>query len=126
VPGPELLKGRRLVAATAALDGAVWPAGALALRLAPDEVLLVGKGDLSIDDPHAVIEADSSFSAIELSPAEARSLLQRHCDWELPTAVPSLSQGLVAALAVKVWFDQERVLLIVPTPYAHELEERLR
>jgi hypothetical protein len=126
VPAPEPLKGRRVAASAAALDDAHWPPGALVLRLAPDEVLVVGDGPLDVDDPHAIIEDDSTFSSLEFSIVDARSVLASLCDWEPPTAIPSLSQGLIAALPVKVWFEQDRILVIVPTPYAHELEERLR
>ncbi len=126
MPAPESLKGRRVAASVAALNSARWPQGALVLRLAPDEVLVIGEGAISLDDVHAIVEEDSSFTVVELSPSEAGSVLAGRSDWEPPTAVPSLAQGLVAALPAKVWFEQDRVLLIVPTPYAHELEERLR
>lgn len=126
MPAPEPVKGRRVAASAMALEAAQWPPGTLALRLAPDEVFVIGDGQLVVDDPHAIIEDDSGFSTVELAPAEARSVLARLSDWELSIAGPSLSQGLVAAIPVKVWLDQDRVLVIVPTPYAHDLEERLR
>jgi hypothetical protein len=125
VPEPEVLQGRRVVAVPAALDSAVWPADSIVLRVAPDEALVVGDGDPLVDDPHALIEDDSSLACIELPLAKAGDVLSRLCDWEWPIPGEPLSQGLMAGIPVKVWTGSDRVLLIVPTSYLHEVEERL-
>jgi hypothetical protein len=126
VPVPEVLKGRRVVAAPAALDAAQWPPAWMVLRFAPDEALVVGDGDLVVEDRHALVEDDASLAAIELSLSTAGELIARFGDWEWPIAGESLSQGLVAGVPVKVWTGSDRVLLIVPSSYLHEVEERLR
>jgi hypothetical protein len=126
VPEPEVLQGRRVVALPAALDSTVWPADSIVLRVAPDEVLVVGDGDLVVDDRHALVEEDASFAAIELALIEAGDVLARLCDWEWPIPEEVLSQGLMAGIPVKVWTGGDRVMLIVPSSYLHEVEERLR
>ena len=125
MPEPEVLQGRRVVAMPAALDSAVWPADSVVLRVAPDEVLVVGDGDSLVGDPHALIEDDASLAGIELPFAEAGDVLARLCDWEWPIPGELVSQGLMAGIPVKVWTGSDRVLLIVPSSYLHEVEERL-
>ena len=126
VPAPEVLRGRRVVAMPTALDAAPWPADWIVLRLAPDEVLVVGDGDLVVDDRHALVEDDASLTAIALPVSEAGDVLARLCDWEWPVAGASLAQGLIAGIPTKVWTGADRVLLIVPSSFLHEVEERLR
>lgn len=123
---PEVLKGRRVAAAPAALDAAQWPSAWMVLRFAPDEALVVGDGDLVVDDRHALVEDDASLAAIELPLSEAGDVLARLGDWEWPIPGESLSQGLIAGIPAKVWTRPELVLLIVPTSYLHEVEDRLR
>lgn len=98
----------------------------MVLRLAPDEVFVTGAGDLAVGDTHAIIEEDAGLSTIEIPASEARALLARHCDWELPTTAGVLSQGLIAAVPAKVWWETDRVVVIVATSLLHELEDRLR
>jgi hypothetical protein len=93
------------------------------LRLAGDEVLVVGAGEIVVDDPHAVVEPDAGFASISLDPGQAADFLAAHCDWEPPPA--GLGQGMVAGIPAKVLRQPERVLLIVPTPFAHELSALL-
>lgn len=122
----ELLRARRVVARPEVLDRVVWPEGSAVMRLAPDDVLLLGEGMVVIDDPHAIVADEPGFSAVELDETRVLEILGRHAGWEPPTHRPCLAQGMVAGLPLKVWFDQGRALLIVPTPFAHELEDRLR
>jgi hypothetical protein len=93
------------------------------LRLAGDEALVVGVGEIVVDDPHAVLEPDAGFVSISLDPDRAAAFLAAHCDWEPPSA--GLGQGLVAGIPAKVLRQPERVLLIVPAPFAHELSALL-
>lgn len=126
MPVPEVLKGRRVVAAPAALDAAQWPPAWMVLRFAPDEALVVGDGDLVVDDRHALVEDDASLAVIELPLSEAGDVLARLGDWQWPIPGEPLSQGLIAGIPAKVWTGAELVLLIVPTSYLHEVEDRLR
>ena len=130
----ERFSATRIVALPQAIDAAAWPAGALVFRLAPDEVLITPAMDSpAVGDPHAIVELETGFSAVWIDREKAIDLLERECDWELPPKgqrdnpeLPIFAQGLVAGLPVKVWFERERVLFIVASPYAEELAERLR
>jgi glycine cleavage system aminomethyltransferase T len=122
----ETLEATRIVASPAALDSATWPAETLALRVAQDELLVTGDfAALVIDDTHAIIEPEKGFSAAWMAHDEALEALSRTCAWQPPTERPAFAQGSVADIPVKLWFESDRVLLIVPTPYAAELEDRL-
>lgn len=127
MPALERFTGTRVVALPRAIDAAVWPEGTLAFRLAPDEVLVTPAVNVTaVDDPHAIVELESGFSAVWLDHVAAIDLLERECDWELPQDRPAFTQGLVAGLPVKVWFERDRVLFVVASPLAADLTERLR
>ncbi len=129
------IHGTRIVASPKALDSAQWPDGAIALRTSPDEVLVIApsptlrasplRGEGVRNDPHALIVPDAGFAGVWLPMAHALDFLSRECEWEIPTQRPAFVQGAVAGLAMKLWFEQDRVLLVVPAPFAHELEERI-
>lgn len=120
------IKGTRIVATPAALDTARWPADALALRLAADEMFVTATVSASaVADPHAIVAPDGGFVGAWLPLAEALDLLERTCEWELPHARPAFAQGMVAGLPVKLWFEAERVLFVVAAPYATDLAERM-
>lgn len=121
----EVLVGRRVVALPAALDAASWPEGAKVLRFAPDDALVVGDGQIEIDDPHAIIEADSGFCFLRISEAAIVAVLARSASWQLPDARPCLAQGMIAGLPAKVFVDDGEAMLITPAPFAAELEARL-
>ena len=127
MPALERFTGTRVVALPRAIDAAVWPEGTLAFRLAPDEVLVTPAVNVTaVDDPHAIVELETGFSAVWLDHVAAIDLLERECDWELPQERPAFAQGLVAGLPVKLWFERDRVLFIVAAPLAADLTERLR
>jgi hypothetical protein len=114
------------VAKPSALDVAVWTTCTIAMRIAPDEMLVVsGPVPELSGDPHAIVEPDAGFFRMWIPIAKARALLARTCEWELPGHTPAFAQGSVAGLPVKLWFEAERVLFLVPAPYAHDFEERL-
>lgn len=116
----------RIVATPQALDAAAWPAGTITLRSAPDEVWLTPLvEDAAVDDPHAIIIKDSSLAGVWLPAEEALAILERLCEWEIPSARPAFAQGSVAGVATKLWLEEDRILIIVPAPYAAEMEERL-
>jgi hypothetical protein len=127
VPAPERLFATRIVARAGAIDAAGWPEGVLVLRLAEDEALMIPAfSPAPVVDPDAIVEVETGFSALWLNGAEAVHFLERECDWELPAERPVVAQGMVAGLPVKLWFERDRVLVLVPSPYAVDLAERLR
>lgn len=127
MPELKLLHGTRIVATPAALDEAVWPPDALALRIAPDEVFVTAGGPTSdmLDDPHVIVAPDAGFAGAWIAADEALDFLERSCEWELPRGRPAFAQGAVAGLPVKLWFEENRVLFLVPAAYAPDLEERM-
>ena len=123
----ERLNATRIVALPRAIDTAVWPDDALAFRLAADEVLVTAaEAATAVDDPHAIVEHETGFSFVWLEHVTAVDFLERECDWELPDERPAFAQGLVAGLPLKIWFERERVLFVVASPFAADLTERLR
>ncbi len=127
---PKPLTATRVAATCAALDSASWPAGAIVLRTAPDEaIVLVPTKDIEpglIADPHAIVEIESSLCGIWLDADDAHDLLERECDWETPSARPAFAQGAVAGLPVKLWFEHDRVLFVVSAVFANDFMERCR
>ncbi len=120
------LEATRIVAAPEALDAAAWPPDAVALRIAPDEVLVTGEVAAgAVADPHAIVERETGFSGAWLTAEEAADALARACAWEPPSERPAFAQGAVAEVPVKLWLEDHRSLWIVPTPYAHDLTEQL-
>ena len=137
MPALEPLVCTRVVATAAAIDAARWPAGSIALRVAPDEALIINHGaaggaeptDLAhvwAADPHAIVERDAGWCAAWVPSHHAIELIERACRWELPRARPAFAQGALADLPVKIWFEHDRVLFIVAAPFAADLEARLR
>lgn len=125
---PELkrLPATRIVATPAALDAASWPANARIFRFAPDELLVTPPVDNpGLDDPHAIVIADSSYAGVWLPKVEALAFLEQACEWELPAARPAFAQGSVAGIPTKLWFEADQVLFIIPAPYIVDFEERM-
>lgn len=134
----DRLAATRIVALPDAIDAAVWPEGAIVLRFAADEALVIADVPSSaLADPHAIVERETGYVAIWLPHAEAVDVLARECDWELPRSMgpwgngfvadrPACAQGMVAGLPVKLWFEHDRVLFVAASPFAAELAERLR
>jgi hypothetical protein len=128
VLAPETLVGTRVVAAPASLDACVaaLPPTMDALRFATDEVLLVGKGQIELDDEYAIVEREVGFSYFRFTPPQFAQLVTHRLEWTLPTARPALAQGRLMAIPVKIWLTADRVMLICPTAFVHELQDRLR
>lgn len=123
---PTRFAGTRIVATPAALDGARWPAGVIVLRTARDEAFVLADVTAdAIDDPHAIVAADAGYAGVWLSTAAATTYLERHCEWEPPSARPAFAQGMVGGLATKLWFEHDRVLILAPATLADDLQERL-
>lgn len=128
MPVLEPMIATRIVATPAALDAVAWPAVAVVLRVAPDEVIVladVGQDLILPYDLHAIVVAETGLASVWLATAEALDFLERACEWELPRQRPAFAQGAVAGLPLKLWFETGRVLFIVPAPFAADLEERL-
>jgi hypothetical protein len=125
VPAVEILRGRRIVATGDAIEAAALPPGAVMLRFAPDDVLVVGDGPIDVFDDHAIVESDTGWCALLVGEKRALTVLAHHAAWEPPPDRPVLVQGMVAGLAAKVYLNGDGSMIIVATPFAAELEERL-
>ena len=122
---PERLRALRLVAPPATLDGLAWPEGVTALRLAGDDLLVIGEGLVAPGDEPAIIEPDAGFVGWWLTTPELETAVLPHVDWPLPASRPVLAQGLVASVPAKIWLTDDRALLLCAAAYAHELARRL-
>jgi hypothetical protein len=126
VPALERLMGTRVVADPAALDGARWPTSAIVLRTAPDEALVLGLVDSDVvSDRHAIVRPETGLVAVWRTTAETARALDRAASWTSPRTPGSFAQGAVAGLPVKLYFETDRVLWIVPEPFGAEFEARL-
>ena len=131
---PELLHTlpvTRIVTTAAALDGAAVPDDALILRTAPDEALVIhaemaDPDSVTVDDPHAIVVADAGWFGGWIPAAACDTFLDGNCSWVRPNDRPAFAQGMVAHLPVKLWFEEERTLFVVPHVSGHELTNRLR
>ncbi len=117
----DRLAAARVVARPDALDGLPG----LVLRLAPDEALVLGTELPHVADPHAIVTNDASWRGVWLEPDRAELFFAAECDWPRPTPRPVFAQGMIAHLPVKLWLEDDRVLLAVPHVFAADLAERL-
>lgn len=129
-PRLRRLEASRVSAAPAALDSLVerppWPAGALAFRTAPDELLVTAAPDFEVaGDPHAIVERETALSYVWLDDATAERFLDRECEWRRPDARPALAQGEVAGIPAKLWSEAGRTLVLTPAPFAAAFQRRL-
>ena len=123
----ERLSATRVASTPAALDAAAWPSDAIVLRTAPDEaIVLAAIAPALIADAHAIVEAETALFGVWILADAALALLERECDWELPTHRPAFAQGAVAGLPMRLWFERDRVLFGVSAPFATDFAERLR
>ena len=119
----ERVRGIRVVADAAAVDGARWTGDdVIVLRFAPDEAFAIGATAIDIDDPHAIVEDESGFMA---GPVDLDEVVV-HIEWSLPTERPALAQGSIAGVPAKLWLTDDSATLIVHAAYADELLDRLR
>ena len=120
---PEPIAATRIAARAVALDALELPAGTLALRLAADDLLVLGEVAPAVADLDAIVLADTGWAAAWLEPAAAAELLARHAEWRPPA--DGLAQGALAGVPVKVLATPERTLILVAAPFAAELVERV-
>lgn len=113
----------RVVANPSVLDDAVWPAKSTVMRTAADEAMVLGPDRPTPPSDHAIVFADTSWSAAGLSPEHGLEIMRRHADWPPPAAGPA--QGAVAAIAVKLIVEPNRWLFLVPSAFALDFAERV-
>ncbi len=123
--GPEIVVARRLIATPDALDRGSFPPQAVVMRFATDDALVIGEGEIRLDDTHAIIEEERGFAALVLTPEEAVRLFERHLLWQLPPERPAVAQGALAGIPTRIWLEEDRVTVLVATPFVHELLERI-
>jgi hypothetical protein len=124
VRAPESLAALRIVAAPEALDDFTQADEHPALRLAPDDMLVIGAASAEVGGEHLIVD-EAGFVGWWLTPDEVTTHLLPHVDWPLPTARPALAQGMIAGVPAKLWLAEDRALLLCAAAYAHELMERL-
>lgn len=126
----ERLRGLRVVADPAALDGARWdgePSRPTVLRLAPDDAFALGALRVEVDDADAIVEEESGFVGCWLTQAELDDIVVPRTEWPLPIGRPTLAQGLIAGVAAKLWLPEDGgALLLTAAPFADELRARIR
>jgi hypothetical protein len=123
VRAPESISGTRIVASAEVLDGMTLPETLGALRMARDELFVLGSFMVATSEP-TIIEAEAGFVGWWLDEDEL-AVVRDHLEWAVPDTRPVLLQGLVAGVPAKLWLDEDRSLLLCPAAYAHELVERL-
>ena len=121
---PEPLPALRVVAAQEALDDFTVADEHPALRLAPDDMLVIGAASAEIVGENLIVD-EAGFVGWWLTPDEVTTHVLPHVDWPLPTARPALAQGLIAGVPAKLWLAEDRALLLCNAAYAHEMMERL-
>jgi hypothetical protein len=118
------LRGTRIIAKPQALDA--LKTSSMVLRFAPDDAFVLSKVDASdLSDPDAIVVDEQGFVGVWLKRKEALEFLKHSCEWEVPKTFPAFAQGMVAGLAMKLYFENNRVLLAVPAPFEKVLLERL-
>ncbi len=136
---PELVRTRADVvvclAEAEALDALERPRGALPIRVAPDELLLVahpgaahalGRAADAVreaDGDALVTDVSDGWAVWSLSGSGSREAFTRLSMLELPNA--GVVQGDVARLPVKVVADGERLHLLVPSSWSEHLRQRI-
>ena len=121
----ERLEATRIVAAPGALDEVESPDGGHLVRLAPDDLLVIPPPErVDVADPYAIIEPETGFSAAWFDRSEL-ARLQAVSTWEFPRRRPDFAQGHLAGIPVKMLFEEDGILVLVPAVLTHHLEERL-
>ena len=105
MPELERLHGLRVVADPSALDAARWHGrDVTVLRFAPDDAFGIGAETVSVDDGHAIVEAEAGYVGAWLAVGD----LEPHLEWPLPAERPALAQGAIAGVPGKVWLPADR------------------
>ena len=120
---PEPLVATRIAARPEALDALALPPDVPAVRLAPDDLLVLAEVAPEVGDPDAIVVRDAGWAGAWLDPPAAAELLARHAEWRPPA--DGFAQGAVAGVPAKVLVAGARTLIVVPLPFAAELAERV-
>lgn len=141
MPVFEPVTARRVVATPTALDSIPTEPGRTCLRLAPDEMLIISDagpidsnpagatttGATQTVDQHAIDVDDASWSGAWVETDVVLDFLSWATTWPLAVERPLLLQGMAAGVPAKVWLPPDGPsLVLVPTPLAHDLQERWR
>jgi len=127
VPALEPLRGLRVVADPAAIDGARWEAAThdesvIVLRFAPDEAFAIGATKVTLDDVHGIVEDERGYVGA-WCPFDA---IRPQTEWAPPSERPAIAQGSIAGVPAKVWLpDDGEVLVVATAAHATGLAERL-
>jgi hypothetical protein len=124
------------MASAEALDAMQATKVATTVRVAPDELLLIGapgsdtkvaavaaKAIRQVDDDALAMDVTDGWTIWTLGGADAHDAFERLSMLHLPEA--GVVQGDVARLPVKVVVDDERVHLAVPSSWAAYLRDRI-
>jgi hypothetical protein len=118
-----------ILGSTDVCDRVEAPGGSTPVRVAPNEVMLVGAGDadgVRADAPGAALVDDVSdgWTSLVLEGPDAAEAFARVSELRLPA--DGWIQGEVARAAAKVLVGPGRLTLLVPSNLAAHVEERLR
>jgi hypothetical protein len=99
-------------------------AAEMSVRVAPDELLLVGgQGPSGLPDGGLVVDLSSAYAVWTLSGDDRFEAFRRLSQVELPGS--GLLQGLVAHVPMKVVVRESDLLVLVPSVLSHHLQERV-
>jgi hypothetical protein len=123
----EAMAATRVVSTVDALDAMTVPPDAIVLRIAPDEAVVIdaNPSDIDVADDDAIVTGDTSWCGMWTDAATCDRLLATGADWRPPPRRPTLAQGMMFQLPVKVWLAEERVLVVVPRVVAADLAIRI-
>jgi hypothetical protein len=122
------------VAAPEAIDRAVWRDDGpgpdefepLVLRLAPDDAFAIGATGVDIDDPHAIVERETGFTALMFPADEFVDAVLPRMEWPAPIERPAFAQGAIAGVPTKLYLDSTgAAIVLVLGSYLDDLLGRL-
>lgn len=110
-------------------DGIEAPVGAAALRIAPRELMLVGRVDLAdvrgaAGGDGLVEDVADAWVSFALEGSDVSAVFARISELELPNE--GWIQGDVAHAAAKVLVEPRRLRILVPAMLGTHVEERIR
>lgn len=122
-PVPDVVAAVRIVAPPPSLDAASWPGGATAVRVAPDEVLVVDALEVNPPDPDAIVFPDTSWVRHRVSPADGAAVMAGVASWPPPAA--GVGQGMVAGVPAKLVVGPDEWWFLVQGVVAAEFGARV-
>ncbi len=119
-----------VLASSEACDRVVVPEGAIAIRAAPREMLVVGSVDIeavrgSLEGSGAIVDdVTDGWVAFRLAGDDAHDAFARVSELELPAE--GWVQGEVARTAAKIIVAPDGLTILVPAMLGAHVEERIR